>query len=220
MKIVELKCPNCGAPVPRATLRCKYCGANLVLVLDGALKIRGAKICPKCGTQQAEGSWLCINCGFVLTEDIAPLKELQRKIRFDQERTIKLLPKDLQDKIEIDEFIHYAFKRPALLPGFYIVSEKKLIKYEKGLFRSDYKEIQWSDVVTVSEPEISIDMYAVTAGTFHGDVIFLFMPEDLRKAVRFYEACHEALNNYTFKKRDVRALICFLNFEDKEQQKP
>ena len=26
-ELTELKCPNCGAPINRATMRCEYCGA-------------------------------------------------------------------------------------------------------------------------------------------------------------------------------------------------
>jgi galactokinase/mevalonate kinase-like predicted kinase len=30
-KIVPLKCPNCGANVPRETLKCEYCGTQFIL---------------------------------------------------------------------------------------------------------------------------------------------------------------------------------------------
>ena len=33
---VALKCPNCGALIEKSTMKCQYCGAELILLPDSS----------------------------------------------------------------------------------------------------------------------------------------------------------------------------------------
>lgn len=64
MALVDLECPNCGAPELEAgadrQLRCPFCGSAF-----GDL----ARICPACGHYNEAGVRHCVDCGGALVRD-------------------------------------------------------------------------------------------------------------------------------------------------------
>ena len=63
MALFALRCPNCGSNVPRQSMKCEHCGAEIVLAQDGlSMLARNRNACPKCGSQIAERAF-----GFVQT---------------------------------------------------------------------------------------------------------------------------------------------------------
>jgi ribosomal protein S27AE len=218
MTVVPLKCPNCGAMVSRETMKCQYCGASLILTEDGStLLSRKRIVCPKCGSTMAEGSWFCRVCGEIITKDVNHLKQIQKKIRFQQESSRNDIP-EICDKIEPDEFICFLFRYKGLLANkYFVATDKKLIKYE--LF-GQYWEAPWSEVVSIGNPEfesfpsLGTHRNSFKVQTFNETVTFDFGENS---CWQFHTAVHQALNDYTLQKKDIRALICSLKFEDEEQ---
>lgn len=218
MKVVELRCPNCGAMVSRQTMKCQYCGASLILAEDGSAVYRKRIVCPKCGNPVAEGSWFCIVCGEIITKDVSRLKQMQKKIRFQQEKLKEDMP-EIRDKIEPDEFIYFLFYYKGILSNkYFVVTDKKLMKYE---LHGQYWEAPWSEVVSIGNPEF--ESYGswgyknkFEVQTFKETVSFDFGESS---CAQFHANVHRALNDYNLQRRDIRALICSLKFKE-EQQKP
>jgi len=216
MTIVPIKCPNCGAMVSRETMKCQYCGASLILAEDGSsLLSRKRVICPKCGSAMADGSWFCTACGEILTKDVDHLKQIQRKMRFQQESLKNDLP-EIYDKIEPDEFIYFSFRFKGLLANkYFVVSDKKLIKYE---LHGQYWDAPWSEIVGIEGPRF--ESYgswgyknSLVVQTFSGPVTFDFGESN---CLQFHRVTLQALNDYTLQRKDIRALICSLKFEDEK----
>lgn len=218
---IPLKCPNCGAMVPREATKCQYCGASLILAEDGSsLLSRKRIVCPKCGNSMADGSWFCLGCGEVLARDVNHLKQIQRKIRFQQE-SLRNDILEIRDKIEPEEFIYFLFRYKGLFANkYFVVTDKKLVKYE--LF-GQYWEAPWSEVVSIGNPKSesfpSLGTYtnSFEVQTFNETVTFDFGEGN---CWQFHTAVHQALNDYTLQKKDIRALVCSLKFKDEEQKNP
>src|SRR5438876_7366724 len=105
-QLIALNCPNCGGAVSRDTLKCEYCGAELILAASG-FAIRGSTTCFNCGGLVGQGSWFCPKCLAVLAKDEHPLKETQKRVIFQQERLRKLMPIEIASQVEPHEFVHY-----------------------------------------------------------------------------------------------------------------
>lgn len=166
----------------------------------------------------AEGSWFCVVCGEIIAKDVKRLKELQRKIRFEQERVKKEMP-EISDKIEPDEFIYWCYYYKGLLANkYFIVTDKKLIKYDNF---GQYWEAPWSEVVTIGDLEFirlgSGYRNQFVVRTFNETVTFEFGEDS---CLKFNANAQRALNDYTLQKKDIMALIYSLKFKDEEQQKP
>lgn len=211
---IPLKCPNCGAMVSRETMKCQYCGASLILAEDGStLLSRKRTACPKCGNSIADGSWFCIACGEITTKDSNHLKQIQKKIRFQQESLKNDVP-EIRDKIEPDEFIYFLFRYKGLFANkYFIATDKKIIKYE--LF-GKYWEAPWSEVVSIGNPEFESFpsggyRSSFKVQTFNETVTFDFGENSCSQ---FHTAVHQALNDYTLQKKDIKALVFSLQFKD------
>lgn len=210
---IPLKCPNCGAMVQRESMKCQYCGASLLLAEDGSTLLSRKRIaCPKCGNSMADGSWFCIACGEVTTKDVNHLKQIQKKIRFQQESMKNDMP-EILDKIEPAEFIHWLFVHKGLFANkYFVVTDKKLIKYE--LF-GEYWEAPWSEVVSIGNPEFDGYSNRFVVKTFEETVTFDFGENS---CWNFHNAVHRALNDYTSQTKDIRALVCSLRFKGQEEK--
>jgi len=168
----------------------------------------------------ADGSWFCLGCGEVLARDVNHLKQIQRKIRFQQE-SLRNDILEIRDKIEPEEFIYFLFRYKGLFANkYFVVTDKKLVKYE--LF-GQYWEAPWSEVVSIGNPKSesfpSLGTYtnSFEVQTFNETVTFDFGEGN---CWQFHTAVHQALNDYTLQKKDIRALVCSLKFKDEEQKNP
>lgn len=215
---IPLKCPNCGAMIPRETMKCQYCGASVILAQDGSTLVpRKQNVCPKCGNSIADGSWFCVMCGEVITKEVNHLKQIQKKLRFQQESLRKDM-QEIRDKIEPDEFIYFLFQHKGFLANkYFVVTDRRLIKYE--LYGQCW-EAPLSEVVSIGNPKF--ESYGsmgyrntFTLQTFGETVTFDFGEGN---CWQFHTAVHQALNDYTLQKKDIRAVICSLKFKDEEQQ--
>ncbi|MGD0160770.1 MAG: hypothetical protein ABSB89_10810 [Candidatus Bathyarchaeia archaeon] len=162
----------------------------------------------------ADGSWFCTACGEIVTKDVEHLKQIQRKMRFQQE-SLKNELSEIDDKIEPDEFIYFSFRFKGLLANkYFVVTDKKLIKYE---LYGQYWEALWSEVVGIEGPRFeSYGSFgyknSLVVQTFNGPVTFDFGESNCSQ---FLWATRKALDDYTIQRKDIRAVICSLKFEDK-----
>jgi hypothetical protein len=222
-KIMVLNCPNCGALVSRETMKCEYCGADLIITADGGLASRGMMSCPKCGFSIPKGSWLCINCGEVVTKDVEALKELQRKVRFEQHIKRKGLPSTIREILKPDEYIYSSILQEGFWSAkpdrIYVVTDRRLIKLEK----EKYTEIPWSKIMSVGEIEhktefFSSPRYEFIVHTLGGDVKFnyyIYSRQDTLASIdwtRFHSDVINVLENHNLRRKDLKAQICFLPF--------
>lgn len=151
-QITVLKCPNCGALFSRNELKCKYCGAEVVLSPDSSsLTLRNQSACPKCGAANEKSSWFCLNCGTILTKDTEMLKRLQRKLRFIEEEMKKEFVNKVHPKIDLEpEELFYSTLSREQGENFYGVTNKRIMQY----INNEYSEILISDIVAVYPPKV------------------------------------------------------------------
>jgi len=234
-KIMVLNCPNCGALVSRETMKCAYCGAELVMTSDGSLAAGAMFGCSKCGFSIPKGSWLCMSCGEVVTKDVEALKELQRKVRFEQYVKRKALPSTVRKILRPDEYVYSSLIQEefwSTSPNrIYVVTDKRLIKLEK----EEYTEIPLSNTMSVGEIEYKTEFfsshYEFIVHTSRGDVNFryyIYSQRDTLASIdlgRFHSDVIHVLENYNLRKKDLKTQVCFLTlgqeFEfENEEEKP
>ena len=230
---MALNCPHCGALVSRETMKCEYCGADLIITADGSLASRGMTGCPKCGLSIPKGSWLCTSCGEVVTKDVEALKELQRKVRFEQHIKRRGLPSTIRETLNPDEYVYSSILQEAFWSAtpsrIYVATDRRLIKLDEG----EYKEIPWSNVVSVGEIEYKTGFfsyrYEFIVHTLKGDVKFSYYIYSQRDTIasidwgRFHNDVNNVLENHNLRKKDLKAQVCFLplgqEFEFEEEEK-
>jgi len=175
-KVVQLKCPNCGANIPRETLKCEYCGASFILSKDNRLLPKKVIVCPECGQELPEDSVLCLQCGKILTKserDVKKLRHIQNKIRATQ----KTLRESIYEKVPIedDEYLFLIDPKAGGSFGkkYWIVTNKRVMTYEEGRFL----EVKYEDVVDIPPAEFKpVGFFKTTVGmtmnieTFDGTV--------------------------------------------------
>ena len=220
--IVGLSCPNCGGPTNREASKCGYCGAGLILLPDGSsFRNKSEMICPKCGTTNERSSWICVDCGTILTKDIEMLKEIQKKVRFEQERVKNSLPSWMKDKLETEEFVHCVYKIYKER-SFSVVTDKRIIINWAPFFRSSWiQEAKFSDVVSIGPVKYDAYhgvMWRFEVNTFHGTVLIDGFP-DAGNCSIFHSWAVKALENHTQRKKDVRVLIIKLPLGEDADQK-
>jgi hypothetical protein len=148
--------------------RCEYCGAYLTIE-SGSFAPKAKSTCPECHKEIPEGSRLCMNCGRILTEnevDIKKLRYLQNTEKMKQEKWRSMIPSAISGNIETDEYVFFVLPVPG---GFFsgstcwVVTENKVMKYEKGQLR----EILIKDIASVDvlDPERSAWLGDVTMGS-------------------------------------------------------
>lgn len=207
--VAVLRCPNCRTLLKREQTKCEYCGAELILLPDGsAFRFRSEMTCPKCGAIIEKSSWFCMNCNTILTKDVEMLKELQRKIKFKQERVISsYMPPWMREKIESDEFIYFVLKGEG--EEFYAITDKRIIKNRSG----EYEEAPLSEVVSVSPIQVKtgffISKYFFEVNTFHRTIIFDLpaIENNAQWSTTLHNWILTAIDNYNSRKKDVRASI-------------
>lgn len=216
MKAVALKCPNCGGLLERDNKKCVYCGAEVVLSPDASFfRFRSEMACPKCGNINEKSSWICLNCNAILTKDIDMLKELQGKIKFEQERTkTNFMPSWMREKLEPDEFIYFVVKMGGDI--FYAVTDKRVIKNKLG----NFEEAPLSEVVSIDPPTFRPVSHSVTGwfevNTFHGTITFdCFGVGDARLCGTLHAWVNKALTNHNLRKKDPRAILINLRLGKK-----
>lgn len=214
-KVTALRCPNCSALISRDQNKCEYCGAGLIISPDGSFfSFRSQSKCPKCGAINEASSWFCVNCRTILTKDTDMLKELQKKLKFEQERAKGFMPLWMREKLEPDEFIYFVFKLRGK-DNFYAVTDKRIIKNKSG----KYEESPLSEVVSMSNPQVKTGFFSVSSffrvNTFHGTIVFDgFSVEDAQYCGILNAWMKAALENYNLRKKDVRALVISLPIEE------
>jgi hypothetical protein len=212
MAVVALKCPNCGAMIPRESLTCEYCGANVILTPDKtALNAQSTFSCPKCSSQVSNSAWFCPKCLTVLTKDTQHLKEIQRKFQFVQQ--------DLRTKysqacsvLEPSEFIYFIFHQKELLINrCYIITEKKLLFYD--MRKNQDKPMLLSEIVSVGKPYFkgggAVFRHFIQVQTFKETITLDFGVDHMasRNAWTFHNVLSKALGDYTAQRRDIRGII-------------
>jgi hypothetical protein len=195
--------------VPRQTMKCEYCGTEVILAQDGfSLSIRKQGVCPKCGNPVGEDAWFC-RCGQVLAKDVEHLKQIQKKYLFNQEKLRNLMP-EIRGKIEPDEFIYYLFYYKGLLGNkYFVATDKRLITFDKW---GQYWESLLNDIVSVSNPQYQSYgeygcRYLLVVQTFKEQTLLDFGQES---AYDFHRALCAALDDYTRQTKYIGALICSL----------
>lgn len=206
--IIVLRCPNCGASIEKGQMKCQYCGAELVLLQDGSsFKFRSETTCPKCGAINEKSSWFCLSCNEILTKDVDMLRELQKKIKFEQERIKSgYMSSQMREKLEPDEFI-YSLVNFKNSDNIYIITDKRIIKNKNG----KYEEALLSEVVSFG-PLQTKGLFNSTmffdVNTFHGTMIFNgFDIFNATNCGTFYGWVKRAINNHNARKKDTGALI-------------
>lgn len=65
-----VKCPNCGAEVPKTAAFCATCGSTIVRkpVAEDS-NVTTEKKCPTCGQTIEDGATFCVSCGAKLEEN-------------------------------------------------------------------------------------------------------------------------------------------------------
>lgn len=216
---MKLKCPHCGAPIPRETLRCSYCGTQVVLLQNGTLTMKNTTSCPNCGDPCERDSWFCMNCGTLLTDDpreLGILKEQQRKLRFKQEKVKELLPKEIKRELEPDEYIHFYYK--GIGTPHEVVTKNRILRFDTGWFikRENWKRAPWSEVVSISEPYGGLaGVWSLNVTTFNETFALVF--QEVANAIKFRSFCVKALANHNLRKRDIEATICSLSLGESEK---
>lgn len=214
-QVIALKCPNCGAPLKRGQMNCEFCGAGLVLLPDGSsYRFRDESVCPNCGAIREKSSWFCVSCNTIFTNDTEMLTELQRKIRFVQDRAKEGLPSWMRKKLEPNEFIYLVVTVNG--DNFYAVTDKRVIKNKNR----KYEEHPLSEVVSVGDPETGwpkgfFDFFTLTpptshfeVNTFKGSMVFdEFGIGDQGTCFNLWINVHKALTNHNHRKKDYRSLI-------------
>lgn len=195
MKVVELKCPNCGALVSKDTMKCEYYGANLILAVDGSLAYKGIASCPKCGSPLPSGSWVCLNCGEAVTKDQEALKELQHRLRFEQYNRKKVLPPVVHNRLKPDEYVYSSFNVQD--ERVYVVTDKRVVKFENEQF----SDAPWRDVISVGEIMEKVELFSrgleFVVHTFIGGIAFYF-PAYIRGnvSIQFGPQSHPTFQRY------------------------
>jgi len=196
-------------------MNCEYCGAGLVLLPDGSsYRFRDESVCPNCGATSEKSSWFCVNCYTIFTNDIEMLTELQRKIRFEQDRAKEGLPSWMKKKLEPNEFIYLVVTASG--DNFYAVTDKRIIKNRN----KKYEAYRLSEVVSVGHCEVKMpkglfDFSLPTSYfdviTFKGSMVFdEFGMGDERTCIDLWKNVHTALANHNYRKKDFRSIILSL----------
>jgi len=196
MKVIELKCPNCGALVSKETMECEYCGANLVLAVDGSLAYKAVVSCLKCGSPVPSGSWLCPDCGEVVTRDVEALKALQYRLRFEQYNKKKALPAVVRNRLKPDEYVYSSINMQE--ERVFVVTDKRVIDFENERFL----EIPWHDVVSVGEIVDKVGLFSrgleFVVHTFVVGITFYFpLYISGNVSVQFGPHTHTTLQSYS-----------------------
>ncbi len=209
-KVALLKCPNCGARLDKDQLTCQYCGAESILSTDGStLRFKSEINCPKCGFINEKSSWFCTVCHTILTKDIEPIKEMQRKIRLEEDQVKQSLPLETRYRIDPNEYIYFSFK---LGNGAYIITDKRLIKNRNGV----YQEAKLSEITNVGQPQVKRGLGVFASNitlsfvvkTFNGTILFGdFSRLDANSFGTFYAWVIRAIRNQNSRKKDARALL-------------
>lgn len=190
--------------IQRKSLRCEYCGVELILVQSGLL-LRKVTSCPKCGNSIGEGAWFCVNCREVLQEDTR-LKEIQKRLLFLQEKYRQAIP-EIAYHIEPGEFIYYVSLGQIKPKRCYVVTDRKFIASRDGKVEGKgLLETTWSEVVGVGEPQEIGFGYFLNVQTFNGETNVGISD----RAWELYGYMMDALNDYIAQRKDIRAIICSL----------
>jgi predicted RNA-binding Zn-ribbon protein involved in translation (DUF1610 family) len=182
-QIAALKCPNCGGLAARNTMKCEYCGAELLVLSDGSsFGFKNQSECPQCGARIEASSWFCPSCSKVLTSNVEMLRRLQKKFKFGQENMrqeySKKIPAHLIKPLENDECFYFTLSREQG-QNFFGLTNNRLIKFKDG----EYSEIPLSEIVEV----LPVSAKANTS------VVNLFLPIPAKITLQFEVATYQGV---------------------------
>jgi predicted nucleic acid-binding Zn ribbon protein len=214
MTLTVLKCPNCGALIPRESLNCEYCGAILSLTPDKTTLLpQKTNNCPKCANPVASGAWFCAKCGEVLTKDVEHLKQIQKKVLFVQEDIKRKYP-ETSSLLEPNEFIYFLFHNKGLLTNkYYVATDKRLLVF--NVRKKESGQALLSEIVTIGKPYFTgsapfTHWFKVQSFKETFALDFGHDRASLSNTLQFHRALQKALDDYTLQKRDIRAILCSL----------
>jgi ribosomal protein L37AE/L43A len=216
MALFALRCPNCGSNISRQSMKCEYCGAEVVLGQDGhSMLPRNLNACPTCKMQIAEGVWFCPNCGQVTTQDaktIEHLRQIQKKFVFQQD-DIRAKLAQIKDKLESNEFVYYLLYHNGFLSNkYYAVTDKKLIKLDYN----QYWQASLSDIVSVSDPiyRNGDGMFVIPNASLKVQTFTETVTLDFGESMdyNFFNALHQAISDYTCQRKNIQAVVCNLKY--------
>lgn len=226
-----LNCPNCGAPLRKETMKCEYCGSELVLLQDGSsFRLKNESTCPKCGATNEKSSWFCLNCNTILTKNTEMLRILQKKLRFVQDQMkqdfLKKVPSSLIRTVDTGEYFYSTLSREQGA-NLYGITNKRLIKYKDG----NYKEISLSEIVDIYPPRAKVETSVLTyvapllskpqvklefeVSTYQGIVKFDGIAGNPMYCGLFMGFIRQALLDYQNGKRAVGHVLLDLPLEEK-----
>ena len=192
MTLEALKCPNCGATVSRDSMNCAYCGAGITIAQDGLHFLPHKQAaCPKCGNTIVEDAWFCVNCGQVTTKDVQHLKQVQKKIVFEQS-CLKEVLAEINGRLEPNEFVYYVINSD-YSKDCVAVTDKKLINYQ----HKRYWNALLSEIVAVREPENDGYKNTMTVQTLNGNETLNLGCAD---SWRLRSALVQALDDWTYQR--------------------
>jgi len=214
--IVALQCPNCGGFLDKGQMKCEYCGTESILTADGSsLRFRAENACPKCGAINERSSWFCPSCSIILTKDVEVLRDLQKRVRFLLKEALEMVPSWMRQKLEADEFIYFMFTIKGK-DDFYLITSKRFVKNKKGtVVEVPLSEIVLvSDTYTIGGPRKFLASptertYEFSIKTYNGEIKFSECLEMVNQplVVTLWNAIRTSVNNYSYRKKDVRELI-------------
>lgn len=200
-------------------------GVQLALAPQGTLQVGGVLACPKCSRSIGQGAWFCVNCGQVLVNDTTGLKEIQKKLQFQQQRDRELMP-EIAHLVKPDEFIYFLLH--AKRNRYCVVTERKLILFNvfsrlwahigaslptgsepKHVDGGNVLETSWGEVVSIGQMVYSGGVvFVFKVQTFKGDIQIKFIGGQNCRTI--HRNIMIALNHHNTQRRDPRALICSL----------
>jgi hypothetical protein len=175
--IIAVKCPNCGANVSKNELKCKYCGAELIMLSksDQDSQVEALKPCPQCNMEIEIADLICPTCGEILVKNFKDALALYNKLNEEFAHSQNLIKKEFLEKLptyrsngsfligtgglDSDERLYFflPYREEPLPPwekqqnnkNFYAVTNQRLILFYSNKYPK-YREIALNSIISVS----------------------------------------------------------------------
>jgi hypothetical protein len=101
--IIAVKCPNCGANISKTEMKCKYCGAEIILltkiVQHDSSQVELLRACPQCNTEIEITNLICPTCGEILVKSSKDALTLYNRLDEEFGHSQKELRKEFLEKL-------------------------------------------------------------------------------------------------------------------------